>query len=214
MNLVVLNTNDSGFGSFRQAIIDADNNPGVDTITFNIPGSGVHTIAPSTELPWITDPTIIDGYTQPGSVKNTSTTGTNAVLNIEISGRNLGSGTNGLIIFGTTSMGTTFRGLIVNSFAGGTIETSGAGSGLINGSGFYLGVGANNVVEGCFIGTDATGTEARDNSIGVFLGDGLNRIGGTLPEQRNLISGNTGIGIGANSYSNYNTVVGNLMEEL
>jgi hypothetical protein len=40
---------------------------GTDTINFNIAGTGVHTIAPSVALPTITDPVIIDGYTQPGS---------------------------------------------------------------------------------------------------------------------------------------------------
>ena len=47
---VVLNTNDSGAGSLRQAIVDANNNPnsaGPDVIDFNIPGSGVQTIRPS-----------------------------------------------------------------------------------------------------------------------------------------------------------------------
>ncbi len=41
----VTNTNDSGAGSLRQAILDANANPGDDTIAFNIPGSGVQTIA-------------------------------------------------------------------------------------------------------------------------------------------------------------------------
>ncbi len=40
----VLNTNDSGTGSLRQAILDA-NSMGGGTINFNIPGSGVHTIS-------------------------------------------------------------------------------------------------------------------------------------------------------------------------
>jgi hypothetical protein len=43
----VINTLDSGAGSLRQAIIDANDvlvNPGLDTINFNIPGGGVQTI--------------------------------------------------------------------------------------------------------------------------------------------------------------------------
>jgi len=43
----VTNTNDSGTGSLRQAILDA-NSMGGGTITFNITGSGVHTISPLT----------------------------------------------------------------------------------------------------------------------------------------------------------------------
>ena len=43
----VINTNDSGAGSLRQAITDADAAGDGSVITFQIPGSGVHTIAPS-----------------------------------------------------------------------------------------------------------------------------------------------------------------------
>ena len=63
----VTNTNDSGAGSLRQAILDANANAGLDTIAFNIPGAGVHTITPATPLDTITDPVTIDGYTQLGS---------------------------------------------------------------------------------------------------------------------------------------------------
>src|SRR6476469_1816746 len=62
----VINTNDSGTGSLRQAILDA-NSMGGGTIGFNIPGSGVHTISPLSILPTITQTVIIDGYTQPGN---------------------------------------------------------------------------------------------------------------------------------------------------
>ena len=40
----VNNGNDSGAGSLRQAIVNANSTPGQDTINFNIPGSGVHFI--------------------------------------------------------------------------------------------------------------------------------------------------------------------------
>lgn len=42
---LVTNTNNSGTGSLRQAILDANASPGLDTINFNIGGcSGVCTI--------------------------------------------------------------------------------------------------------------------------------------------------------------------------
>src|SRR6266850_2135559 len=41
--------------SLRSAIITANQNSGPDTISFNIPGGGVHTIAPQSALPTITD---------------------------------------------------------------------------------------------------------------------------------------------------------------
>jgi len=47
----VTNTNDSGSGSLRQALQDSNNTGGTDTITFNIPGAGVHTITRNRALP-------------------------------------------------------------------------------------------------------------------------------------------------------------------
>src|SRR5947207_15548138 len=80
----VMNTNDSGPGSLRQAILDANGNPGTDAIAFDIPGPGVHTIQPATPLPTITEAVTIDGYTQPGASPNTQPDGEDAVLLIEI----------------------------------------------------------------------------------------------------------------------------------
>ena len=85
-----MNTNDSGPGSLRQAIFNANANPGLDTIAFAIPGAGMHTISPTSPLPNITDPVVIDGYTQPGSSPNTLANGDNAVLLIELNGSGTG----------------------------------------------------------------------------------------------------------------------------
>src|SRR5947208_2551292 len=52
LSSVVTNTADSGAGSLRQAILDADANPGT-TITFDIPG-GPATIDLATALPDLT----------------------------------------------------------------------------------------------------------------------------------------------------------------
>jgi hypothetical protein len=49
-------------GTLRQAIEDANATVAVaDTITFNIVGAGVHTIAPASSLPNLTSPVTIDG---------------------------------------------------------------------------------------------------------------------------------------------------------
>ena len=84
---------DSGAGSLRQAILDANANFGDDDIAFSIPGSGVHTIVLASALPAITHPVTIDGYTQPGSSPNSNPPGqdNNAVLMIEIDGTAAGS---------------------------------------------------------------------------------------------------------------------------
>ena len=63
----VTTTGDSGPGSLRQAILDADSVPGLTvTIDFAIPGTGVQTIESITPLPPITAWAIIDGTTQSG----------------------------------------------------------------------------------------------------------------------------------------------------
>src|SRR4051794_4430624 len=62
----VINTNDVGNGSLRQAITVANSSPGADLISFEIPGTGVQTIRPATELPTITEAVTIDGTRQPG----------------------------------------------------------------------------------------------------------------------------------------------------
>lgn len=134
-NFVVTNTNDSGAGSLRQAILDSNANPGGNTISFNVPGPGVKTISPTSPLPTITGSVTIDGYTQPGSSQNTLPGGNTAVLQIELNGVNAGIGTNGLNISAGNS---TVRGLVINRFAG---------------SGISLTTNGNNIITGNFIGT-------------------------------------------------------------
>lgn len=65
---VVTNANDSGPGSLRQAILNANNQAGADVITFNIPGIGPFVITVASSLPALTDGAgvTIDGTTQPG----------------------------------------------------------------------------------------------------------------------------------------------------
>src|SRR5438105_834129 len=63
----VTTTADSGAGSLRQAIADANATAGTDTIGFAIPGTGLRTIVLTTgALPAVTDPVTIDATTQPG----------------------------------------------------------------------------------------------------------------------------------------------------
>lgn len=171
----VTNVNDTGTGSFRQAIIDANAHIGLDTIAFNIPGTGLHTIIPATVWPTITDPVIIDGYTQPGSSPNTLATGDNSVHRIELNGN--GAAFPALTL---TAGNSTLRGLVMNRFNG-------------NGPANALNIqtGGNNRVVGCFFGISADGTTAQNNSrLGIDIESSPNNtIGGTNPGDRNVISG-------------------------
>jgi len=134
----VINTNDAGPGSLRQALLDVNENYGSDRIVFNIPGGGVQTIFPLSALPTPLDPVFIDGYTQPGTVPNSLTNGNNSTLMIRLDGRNAGApGVDGLHL---TTSSNTVRGLIIVRFSGDGIECSG---------------GQGNTIQDVRIGSDA-----------------------------------------------------------
>src|SRR5207248_2742879 len=72
---------------------------------------------------------------------------------------------------------------------------------------------ANNQVVGCYIGTNATGSQAKPNGTGVLIRDGAhdNIIGGNDSDARNLVSGNnydSGIRIHG-ATTEHNTIAGN-----
>jgi titin len=76
-------------------------------------------------------------------------------------------------------------------------QTGGADEVVIYGN-YYSPPGAANIVEGNFIGTDATGTKgiANDGAGVLIAADASgNVIGGTSPGSRNIISGNAGNGV-------------------
>ena len=74
--------------SLRAAIEVANLFSDHDTIKFAIPGKGVHQIEPRTELPRIVEPTLINGYSQPGARPNRKglDAGDDAQLRIALSG--------------------------------------------------------------------------------------------------------------------------------
>jgi len=75
------------------------------------------------------------------------------------------------------------------------------------------GAGPNNFVEGNFIGTNAAGSAALANGIGVYMTGAAfqNIIGGITPATRNVISGNSNAGILFASLSSSNAVEGDLI---
>jgi hypothetical protein len=194
-NFVVSNTGDSGLGSLRQAIIDSNNAVGrTNTIDFNISGTGVQTILLFSTLPAITNPVLIDGFSQPGY------SGTPI---IELNGSQAGSG-DGLLIIAPN---VTVRGLAIDSFSqGGGIHLTGTGA-------------SDDWIYGNFLGTDPTGTQAEPNEYGVEIdagasgnligtdGDGIND-----EAEQNLISGNVFAGVWINDQgTDGNAVAGNLI---
>ena len=71
----------------------------------------------------------------------------------------------------------------------------------------------SNQVQGNYIGTDATGTEARPNGTGILISEAnRNTIGGTSSSAGNVVSGNTGVGIDVQGVTDGgNKIFGNLV---
>ena len=179
----VTNTNDSGAGSLRQAILDANRHAGADTIRFAI-GSGARTISPRSALPGVMDTTTLDATSQPGYPGKPL---------IELNGSNVLSGA-GLIVYGANSA---VRGLVINRFGGNGIM-------LMSRTGYASGgiTIANN-----YLGTNATGTAAAGNKAHGIL---VQCAGNTIAN--NVISGNGKAGVFLyTAKSNRNKVVGNLI---
>ena len=176
--------------TLRAAIQEANDTLGTDTINFNIGGTNsVKTISPASELPEITDSVTINGYTQRGSSANTLAVGNDAVLKVQLNGTDAATDTipnpNGLEISASNS---TIKGLVINRFSD-PDNPDGNAVLIVEGA-------TNNKVEGNFIGTNASGTQALGNGFaGVFILGASNTVGGTSPAARNVISGNKSHGV-------------------
>ena len=193
----VTSTDDSGAGSLRQAILDANANANpadMDTIAFAIAGSGVQTIEPVTLLPEITQLVTIDGYSQVGSEVNTaiSPNPLNGTLLIEINGNGgLATGLN----LADGSSGSIVQGLVVHSFSEENI--------LINNNDFGI--------YGNYLGVLPDGlTPDSVSKIGLKVNSGNGtQVGGQSAQQRNIIGGYDGQTFGLNVGAVGTVVYGN-----
>jgi len=181
----VTNTNNSGAGSLRQAILDANALGGADTIVFSI-GTGLQTINLTSPLPSITGTVTINGTSQPGFA------GTPL---IQINGSAIPANPLAFIdglILDAGSQGSSVSGLILQGFQNNGITILNSGS---------------NTVSGNFIGTNAAGTavvrngRAPSDPTGPFdFGYGVYIEGASTNNiiQNNALSGND-IGVYINS---------------
>jgi uncharacterized repeat protein (TIGR01451 family) len=162
--VVVTNTNDSGAGSLRQALLDAQSAVCTSpcAITFNIPAPPF-VIQPATNLPGVASNTTVDGTTQPGYA---------GIPIVEVDGNLISSG--GTFILGGTNA----------KLTGLAITNSNAGA-----YGIRI-TGTGNFVEANYIGLDPLGA-ADGNNIGIRVDGNNNKIGGSTPAKRNIISGNS-----------------------
>ncbi|MEA2438453.1 MAG: hypothetical protein QOF65_3009 [Thermoleophilaceae bacterium] len=170
----------AGDCSLRGAINNANGDGAGDTIDFSIPGAGVHTILLASDLPTITVPITINGYSQPGAVQSNSQIGPiTAAPAVAIDGQDFLT----LVLTGGSS---TVRGLVIydSGDAAITLQTLG-----------------DNKIQGNFLGTSPTGGEPvadaappndlnRNVGAGVKILSGDNNFIGGLTADRNVISGN------------------------
>jgi parallel beta-helix repeat protein len=163
----VTTTADSGTGSLRQAILNANGNPGPNTIAFNLPGTGLQTIKPTSPLPAITNSVLLDGTSQPGYA------GTPLIV---LNGQSAGSAVAGLTV---TAGSTTIEGLDIGGFSAAGIVLSGTGA-------------TNDLIKGNYIGLAFNGTSSLANG-----GDGISIDSGAQTNviQGNVISANGSAGI-------------------
>jgi hypothetical protein len=181
----VTNTADSGLGSLRQAISDANATPEADHIHFAIPGTGIKTIAVSSQLPLIISSLTIDGYTQTGAAPNTINTfdgGLNTALMIELAGS---GGFYGLAIDRANGVVLTVQGLNMHGFLGCLAGAPSAGSSQLRSFGNLL----------CSDIAGSAGAIGPRTDYGIVTFRTPSFIGGDLPAQRNLISGCANAGL-------------------
>lgn len=148
---VVTTANDTGPGSLRQAVLDANTATGKDAIHFDIPGGGPFVVSPLSPLPEIFDSVTIDGFTQPGS---------NGKPVVTIDGGKL----SGIATLRIVADNSTVRGLV-----------------LIHGGGFAIDVpGVGTRVQGNYIGLKADGSTPAGNANGIAVfGSASNTVIGT-----------------------------------
>jgi hypothetical protein len=171
---IVTHTGDTGDGSLRNAMDQANQSPNPDSILFNIPLSdpgfdaekGVWTIKPVSPLPIMTDSlVVIDGYSQALFAGDLNPYGPE----IQLDGSEVaGSPSHGLFILSGMN---TIRGLIINRFHDSGILLSGPGA---NG----------NLLVDNYIGVNSRADDVLPNSqYGVYIAEGARNAIGLLPSE-------------------------------
>jgi hypothetical protein len=167
----VLNLNDSGADSLRQAILNADAQSGADVINFSVAGTIQLT---SGALPAFTDNVDIDGTSAPGFA------GTPVV---EIDYNHFAG-----LLFNSGAAGSDLGSLALVNASGAGVTLDGGGGMLITGN--FIGL----ALDGTTLGANGGNGLELDASSG-------NTIGGNTTQDRNVISGNLNNGIYVNASS-------------
>ncbi len=195
----------AGKCSLRAAITEANKHEGRDNIYFSIPGTGVHTISLTSSLPELTDQTggtVINGYTQPGSVPNSDLFISNAKILIEIKGQ--GEAYRTIRGLGIISPSNKIRGLAIYH--------------IYNPIHLHTADAHDNRILGNFLGTNSNASYSISTSINLSYGVRIetgahnNTIGNNTLKGRNVISnnGDTGVWL-VHPGTNENQILGNII---
>ena len=169
---VVSTTADSGPGSLRDAIAQANLRPGADTIRFDIAAplvNGAHTLTPRSALPVITDTVWLDASREPDALALGHPV-------VELIGTDAG-GTASALVLADGSDDSLVRGLVVHQFGGAALQVQPGADGV--------------TLAGLRIGTDVNGLNAPGNGgNAIETAAARTLIGGPTAADRNLLSGN------------------------
>ncbi|HLJ55544.1 MAG TPA: carboxypeptidase-like regulatory domain-containing protein, partial [Chthonomonadaceae bacterium] len=184
----VVNKNDTGQGSLRQAITNANalsntglaqsgKTAGVENLLFMLPtgsaysgsnasyatafSGGIASITLASALPQISDTLTLDATTQ---------SGWSSAPVIELNGAGAGVSAYGLDV---TAANSTIKGFVINRCALAAIRLSGSATG--------------GTIQGCYLGTNSAGTAALANQNGLLLQTSGNTVGGTSASQLCLL---------------------------
>ncbi|MCB8980728.1 MAG: right-handed parallel beta-helix repeat-containing protein [Ardenticatenaceae bacterium] len=176
--------------SLREAINAANSHAGSDTILFDF--TGPVAILPTSALPIITDPVIIDAIAFSSGHCPTLT----GPADIEVTLSGFAAGNVSGLRLGEGSSGSTIKGLAIILFQQfGVVVEPGSD---------------NNIIRCNHIGIDASGNIGLGNGAsGITINGDNNRVGGSSPDDRNVISDNGTAGVLLNSEGAFNVVAGN-----
>lgn len=218
---IVINTNDTGPGSLRDALkfSFAGDRVEFDSSVFALDNSDAATVInvfsplPALDKGNLTidaqDRRVTVNGTAAGSASGLLLTSSNNVVR-------------GLSVVGFTSSGVTIRGGAKSNIIGGSravgMGPNGQGLRIANCGAFGVeisGLGTDsNSVKGCWIGLDAAGMAGIPNLAGVLIQDGAktNVIGSTDPNEMNVISGNSFEGVTiSGAGTDDNEILGNII---
>ncbi len=201
----IVNTNDTGQGSLRQAMLNANLlgndaslaqtglTAGKENLLWQLTTTDANynavynywSIALKSALPNVTAPLQLNGALQAGFVDKPV---------IELLGNNAGNGVHGMTL-AAGSDGSAIKALAINRFSG---------------VGIYLNGSNNNTLQANYLGINPSAQGASGNGGGIRLdASSGNLIGGTETNKANLITANTGAGVAVRTTSNRNSILGN-----